>query len=446
MANRLDLDFSLNTNEERAEFVRHYVERPEFAKKPLSESELETISNYILWGKDPITGKNVVQSKEIQIETKNKTWDAANDIESLDALMESPTFNEASLKQPTEVRPKVAREVFDRKAALAEAPEHLIPTYLALFRQIDELDLAINFYDYAHGRRKKEPRSSLINKFLPEEQNRIYEMTTHWNQFKYLKQRHLLVELRREQFTLRDSYKAQIQHQGMPGMPHMDTPAAFDADINVLPLGLYNDRTSQIVFKEVNELNPSTYTEEELKVVSRYLWNHKNQAPTKLSFDFRELEHVYQLFLQFFDLETDTEEAHVENTTNDLLRTLEYYVRLADLPDAQGDILQMKMKKIKNQDIADYVNKKYQKSYTANYISTIFRQKIIPKINETAAFHEEIVGNLFFEENFKECSCCGINLLMDAENFVRKSRSKDGFSNRCKKCDREERQRKKGGK
>lgn len=273
MANRLDLDFSLETNEQRANFVNSYVNRPEFAKKPLSETELETIANYILWGKDPLTGKNVVQSKDIQIETKNKTWDTSEEVESLDALMEQPTFNEASLKRPTEVRPKIVREVFDRKAALAEAPEYLLPTFLALFRQIDEIDLGINFYDFAHGKRKKPPRSSLLNRFLPEEQNRILEMTTHWNQFKYLKQRHLLVELRREQFTLRDSYKFQIQHEGMPGMPNMGGEPAFDADIPVLPLGIKNQsHIAQLVFKDADHLNPENYTEEDLESLSRYYW------------------------------------------------------------------------------------------------------------------------------------------------------------------------------
>ena len=89
------------------------------------------------------------------------------------------------------------------------------------------------------------------------------------------------------------------------------------------------------------------------------------------------------------------------------------------------------------------VNKKYGKSYTANYISTIFRQKIIPRINDSARFHALIIENMCFEENFKKCSNCGEWLLIDAENFVRKARSKDGFSSKCKKCDRAERQNKK---
>ena len=78
----------------------------------------------------------------------------------------------------------------------------------------------------------------------------------------------------------------------------------------------------------------------------------------------------------------------------------------------------MKINKQKNQDIADIINKKYGKSYTANYISTIFRQKIIPRINETAQFHAFIIENMCFEENFKKCNGCGKILLVDADLYI----------------------------
>ena len=135
----------------------------------------------------------------------------------------------------------------------------------------------------------------------------------------------------------------------------------------------------------------------------------------------------------------------VDNNTEKLLETLDFYERIADLTDIQREILKMKERKVRNADIAGYVNKKYGKSYTANYISTIFRQKIIVKINEAAELHRETVENYFFPENFKKCSDCGRILLLDARNWVRKVRSKDGFKNRCKRCEREQRKRKKEG-
>jgi hypothetical protein len=40
-------------------------------------------------------------------------------------MMESPTFNEASLRRPTEARTRIAREVFDRQKCLEECPTHM---------------------------------------------------------------------------------------------------------------------------------------------------------------------------------------------------------------------------------------------------------------------------------------------------------------------------------
>lgn len=73
MANRLHLDFSIEKTNDRKAFVDTYIQRPEFQRAPLTEDELETIANYILWGKDS-DGLNCTQRGEIQIETRNKTW------------------------------------------------------------------------------------------------------------------------------------------------------------------------------------------------------------------------------------------------------------------------------------------------------------------------------------------------------------------------------------
>ena len=439
--NRLHLDFSISGTNERKDFVDHYVQRPEFITKPLSEDELETIANYILWGKDG-DGLNCTQRGEIQIETRNKTWQR-DDTESLDAMMESPTFNEASLRRPTEARTKIAREVFDRQKALEECPVHMRTVFQDLFDRIDKLEMSIHFYEFAHGKRKEGPRAALLKRFDQSEIAAAEQIASKWNQFKYLKQRHLIVELRREQFTLRDSYiERHLRHT--PPEPDLDpVHLDFDAEIPVFPLGLVGAPFSDLVFKPDDKLNPFTYTEKELDVLTHHYWNKKSQSRPQLFFDFGELEHVYELFGQLNELEEELDDLPIESNLKKLLDTLKYYISLTDLSEAQQEILDLKINKQKNQDIADAINKKYGKSYTANYISTIFRQKIIPRINETAQFHALIIENMCFEENFKKCNGCGKILLVDAENFVRKSRSKDGFSTKCKKCDRADRQRKK---
>ena len=65
-ANRLKLDFSIQSTDGRRDFVNEYVIQPQFQRVPLTSDELETIANYILWGKDP-DGLNVTQRGEIQI-------------------------------------------------------------------------------------------------------------------------------------------------------------------------------------------------------------------------------------------------------------------------------------------------------------------------------------------------------------------------------------------
>ena len=148
------------------------------------------MANYLLWGKDPNTGLNAQQEGLVDIETRHGTWDKDSGVESLDGLLENPVFNEATLRPIDSVPMKVKREVFSRKEALADCPDYLRQTFVDLFRNIDELDLRINYYDLAHGRRKNPIRPELLKQFTEEELLAAESAAATWNQFKYLKMRH----------------------------------------------------------------------------------------------------------------------------------------------------------------------------------------------------------------------------------------------------------------
>lgn len=446
--NRLKLDFSLTTSKERAEFVRSYLDNnKQFKEKPLTAAEAETISSYMLWGKDE-DGKSPVQRKEIHIATKNNTWNRLQEEESLDALIETPTFNESVIMRPTEAKYKTVKEVFSREKALTECPPELVDDFKNLFREIDELDLTLNYYDLEHGKRKKPPREELISQFSEEEQEKCRNRALGLNQYNYLKMRHLLVELRRQQFTLKDTYSNSVQRD-VSGRGHTenipaDTPE-FGTEIEVFPLGMMNNqRIGELIFKPFCELIPENFDARDLEIISKHLWKKREKG--KHYFDFTNLEHVYNLFLMYFDVEDSGMTDHIDKSADFLLKTLVYYMDRAELTEPQKEILNLKVNGFKNQEIAEKINAQYGSSYSANYISTIFRQKIIKSINEAAEYHRLVLENVFFPEEFKKCICCGETLLRDAKNFVRKSRAKDGFVNKCKRCDKRDRELKKGGK
>jgi hypothetical protein len=122
----------------------------------------------------------------------------------------------------------------------------------------------INYYELAHNRRKNPPRADLVKRFTPETIAILEEKTTHWNQYQYLKMRHQLVELRREQYTLRDSYSQVILGQKDTPLQPVDPPE-MDCDIAVLPLGLKsNNAPAAWVFREWKNLIPCNYNEEQL--------------------------------------------------------------------------------------------------------------------------------------------------------------------------------------
>ena len=128
---------------------------------------METISNYILWGKNK-TGRNIQQEGFVEL----KSW-TRQPVESLEALLEQPGFGETSFQSLNAPSTKPARVVFDRVKALADAPEYLAAAYKDLFRQIDTVELTLNYYELFCGRRKLPPRAKLIDSFTEDEAREI---------------------------------------------------------------------------------------------------------------------------------------------------------------------------------------------------------------------------------------------------------------------------------
>lgn len=426
--NRLDLNFQLESAADRAAFVNDYLADLDFEP---NEQELETIANYILWGKNN-KGQNSQQEGIIEL----KQW-AARPIESLEGLIETPGFAEVSLHSLREPQVRIPRVVFDRKAALASAPDYLRPVYEDLFNQIDTIELILNYYELFCGKRKLPPREKLLARFTEEQQTALNEKALHLSQYRYLKLKHLLVELRAQQYTYCDTFSTKVRSHMESMKPVFDdNRIRVDEDVHVYPVGLKNDTPlSQKIF---NNPIPAHFNDDELRAVTKLLWELPR---VNMIIDFTNSDHIYQLYCARADLvDAQIEDPfRIYGAAAAVVATLDYYEQQAALSDLQTDILHMKLQNKSNTQISSFINKTYGKSYNDNYISTIYHQKIIPQIAQAAKNHRQIMENIFYPENFKKCKDCGEVLLLCSENFVKSKKSNDGFSPRCKRCEKQKR-------
>lgn len=394
----LNLDFTIITTEERAAFVKDFFSaNPDY--KP-GKYELTTITNYILYGKDPYIDKkgnyvddlpvekwtNMSSRKEIEIPTKYSTWNKKQPL-SLEETLESPTFNEVELLRPP-IHTKTPRPVFDRSL------ESDIPTIKELWANID-------YYS-----------------------NKIKDTSiTNAQKYQYT---HMLIELRRQQFTMRDMFKpmrasANGANRSTYIIEEIDLEIDWDREdgtFGCAPMGLYHK--GDLRFE-----NPLALTNE------RDYWGYNKNA--RVIIDFTNPEHIDNLVFFYRDL-AQASEKNSFSSQKTIVETLDYYINNTKLSECQRAILQYKIDHYQNKDIAELINKKFNKTHSTNYISTIY-QKICTHVAETAVRIFTYYSERINPFAFKKCAVCGQLKLRNSSEFMRKTRNSDGFSSKCKECE-----------
>ena len=389
--NRLQLDFTLSSTEERTAFVQKYLNSINFTPSP---AELEKISSYILWGKDPISQKNAKQTGEIELETRYKTWDSSQHETSLDALLEDPMFSEENFKKPEDPVYRTPKVKLDRSYIRATAPPAYLNLFEDLWRRIDTTELLLNFYEISIGKRTKEPREELLRRFSDEEILAQQSRAETLSSYHYLKLRHQLVELRREQYTYKDLYAPLHERHGESHYSP-STTISFNANIPILPLGL-KGQTCGLEKIWQWPIQPN-FQEEELESLIHEIW--KEQPSESLYFDFRNVEHLYNTFLQLNNLKdaAATEES-AESNLKAFVETLEFYADAANLTESQRLIFNLKVAHKQNSEIAATINEKYGTHYNENYISTIWRKKILEEIASIPTLQLEELKEVFIRQ------------------------------------------------
>lgn len=406
----LKLNFSLETSEQRNEFVSQFFrENPKY--KP-TQHELDTISNYILYGKDEVDGLSVVDRHEVEIETKYKSY-TKRKLESLDELMETPGFNENTIV--TKYSYRNPKPTIDREA------DKDIPGIGELWAVIDVIA-----HRLAVAAGEEEPAPN--------------EVIKQYTQTELYKLKHYLIELRKQQYVLKEAFKPTEQLYN-PTV-HKVTTAATQQQLDweqyyFYPLGLIGAP------KDNRFANPQCATN---KVT---LWDRQQDIEAVEQkyrggvINFCNEEHIYLLAKAYQDLEIQAEQ-DPEAPARLILDTIDFYAAEA-LKDTEvkQELWKLKCRQASNEFIKKELSSHYGVGYSENYISTIFKKNICADIAATAKLHADYFWNRDEDNMWKTCRCCGKRKLRDSREFMRKSKSTDGLASRCKECDKAAREQKK---
>lgn len=390
MKEKFKLDFNIYSSEDRVKAIKN------LPLEELTNSELETISNYILYGKDA-EGLSQVDTRDIYIKAKFNSYQRDRTV-SLNELMETPGFDEQIFNK-NRVIYKKAKFGIDKEKSIR------IPGMVELWAEIDKLQKIL---DENTGKRKRSKDGLKLSK------KEIYYLT------------HYLIQLRTQQYYLWDSRFESLQAKKNKGEFH-DNPIDSQANYPIMPRGVMRYERD-LIFEEPRHDHFNTfdsYTEDKTQEI------YQSGKPY---FDFRIKEHVYQL-IQYYTEIWDYVRNQPDSMLNNLLWTLDFYVRKANLSKVQNRIVELKKTRYSNQEISEILHKEFGTTYQENYISTIWN-KIVRQIVEAVELNFDEYLCKDYDKAWKKCSKCGRELLRDSRNFVKKSRALDGLTNQCKRCDK----------
>lgn len=491
---KIQLDFSKSSLSDRLEVANR------FANANLSAKNCKHIADYILWSRDE-NGTCISKNEDFELSSK---WSASQP-DSMEVIMEqegtSPTFHALGEVPPTLVR----KQKFSRTEALASP---LAPHFKALFEEIDRLDVLVSF---AMG---KEPREELVNRMEPSCLFALRAKAAKLSPKELQRARHDLVDLRTEQYELRDSYKPQLrnakQRLGKVELAPLEieplglwveptttlgkflwveepTPPNNDGDRRRLAQALKRllartckQNTTQIQIEDglheraVINLSHATARSSRQDIKQTQIEEHSCQnevglqqrAVRKTSHDSdclqqREVKNSYQnheravtfdlrdpnswvQLLPYYNIiynaKLEAEERHdIESEAPALWNTIQYYFDRALMQAEYRLIVEMKSENWRNEDINNELRRRDLKTFSVNYISTIYKKRIPKLLAQAVEAHYELALALDQPDEWKRCSKCGKLLHLDSNHFRRLGKSKDGFVGSCKQCDKKKR-------
>ena len=408
------LDYSIERDTDRVQAIRDIIDGLERDPNP---TDLEQMASYILYGKDE-NGQNSIHRHETTDDGQRRynTFQRASEkVMSLDELLENPLFDHEQIKSPHKRDPykkpvrTIHRPKYDKKTGeIVDIGDADIPGMVELWDSIDRLDKWIMQVE------GKLPSDE--NTLMFDDSYRLYRL------------KHTLVDLRKTQYDLLDSYKPMLHFQ------NMDHPKTQFYDLSGdsfywVPLPLWEKKVKEAYSSRVSK---------DLKDYETRI-NEKGETEVKWvvyrhTFDWRNPQHVLAFINYYQDLKLQVWEK-LDTYSRTLFWDFDRYRKLAKFSPMKEYMLDLKLQKIPYEEIIDAVYSIYGVDFHLNHLSTIFTSEIPKKISKVAA---KCQLELEAPDDQKiECQRCKRKLPADPLFFSYNRARKNGFARYCKECEKQ---------
>ena len=412
MKKKYSLDFSIERDIDRLRAVSDILDTLETDP---TQTELEQMASYILYGKDE-NGQNSIQRNETtDRDTKRyKSYKTKDDkVESLDEIMEVPGFDEQQIREPYKrqpyklPKPCINRPRYDKKTGeMVDPGDSDIP---GMREQWEIIDRWQRMLDVAQGKVAPNERDTIVS-----DPYRIYQL------------KHNLIDIRKHQYYLKDSYKPTLHFQ------NMDHPKPQFYDWS-------SDSFYWCSRAEWQHKVDNAYTH----LVSKNLEDYETRGEgdslevkwvvREHTFDWENWRHVRALFNQYNSMkEAMGEKLNTYGCV--LLWDFDRYVELCNFSELRLFIIELRKKGMAYEDIREEIRARYATEYSPNYLIAIGSNEVPKRIAYIAKLLRVLCETP--KEQYKHCIHCGRSFPIDPLFFSRNKTHKDGLSNTCKDCDR----------
>ena len=414
MRKKYSLDFNIVRDVDRLHAVEEILDTLQVDPTP---TELEQMASYILYGKDE-NGNNSIQRKETIDKAKRyKSYKTKDDkVQSLDEMMEVPGFDEQQLRSAykrdsyTVPKPFIAKPKYDKKTGeMIDPGDSDVP---GMIEQWEIIDRWQRMLDIAQGRITPNENDTIVS-----DPYRVYQL------------KHNLIDIRKHQYYLKDSYKPTLHFQNLDHPKPQFYDWSGDA-FYWLPYDKWEWRVNHSYTSRVSKdlKDYETRGEGDQLEVKWVICEHH--------FDWENYKHVRALLNHYCTMyEALKDKLNTYGRT--LLWDFDRYVSLCNFSELRLFLIDLRKRGMAYEDILDEMRARYATEYSPNYLVSIVSSEVPKKIAQVAKMMRLEQDTPL--DQCKKCIHCGRMLPKDPLFFSRNNAHKDGLSNTCKQCDKENR-------